>query len=128
MLNSVALNAILDVDEFLFEGMTPIKIQHAIRSVEPIKVSYSHRRSQMESMVHFLAVVVTVLASYLFLLVPLCDTMMAVKRELCDGQTDFVVAYSTDTQISWGLFTEDVGLHLMGSGDSAFGFWLDLSS
>ncbi|OLQ04216.1 Eukaryotic translation initiation factor isoform 4G-2 [Symbiodinium microadriaticum] len=108
MLNSVALNAILDVDEFLFEGMTPIKIQHAIRSVEPIKVSYSHRRSQMESMVHFLAVVVTVLASYLFLLVPLCDTMMAVKRELCDGQTDFVVAYSTDTQISWGLFTEDL--------------------
>ena len=107
MLNSVALNAILDVDEFLFEGMTPIKIQHAIRSVEPISVKYSHRRSQVESMVHFLAVLATVLASYLFLLVPLCETMMAVKRELCDGQRDFVVAYSTETQISWGLETED---------------------
>ena len=107
MLNSVALNAILDVDEFLFEGMTPIKIQHAIRSVEPISVKYSHRRSQVESMVHFLAVLATVLASYLFLLVPLCETMMTVKRELCDGQRDFVVAYSTETQISWGLETED---------------------
>ncbi|CAE7326383.1 unnamed protein product [Symbiodinium sp. CCMP2592] len=109
MLNSVALNAILDVDEFLFEGMTPIKIQHAIRSVEPISVKYSHRRSQVESMVHFLAVLATVLASYLFLLVPLCETMMTVKRELCDGQRDFVVAYSTETQISWGLETEAIG-------------------
>jgi len=108
MLNSVALNAILDVDEFLFEGMTPIKIQHAIRSVEPISVSYSHRRSQMESFLHFLAVLGTVLASYLFLLVPLCETMMTVKRELCGGQTDFVVAYSTETQISWGLETKDL--------------------
>ena len=107
MLNSVALNAILDVDEFLFEGMTPIKIQHAIRSVEPISVKYSHRRSQVESMVHFLAVLATVLASYLFLLVPLCETMMTVKRELCDGKRDFVVAYSTETQVSWGLGTED---------------------
>ncbi|CAE7660819.1 unnamed protein product [Symbiodinium sp. CCMP2456] len=108
MLNSVALNAILDVDEFLFEGMTPIKIQHAIRSVEPISVKYSHRRSQVESMVHFLAVLATVLASYLFLLVPLCETMMTVKRELCDGQRDFVVAYNTETQVSWGMDTEDV--------------------
>ena len=58
-------------------------------------------------MVHFLAVLATVLASYLFLLVPLCETMMTVKRELCDGQRDFVVAYSTETQISWGLETED---------------------
>ena len=108
MLNSVALNAILDVDEFLFEGMTPIKIQHALRSVEPISVKYSHRRSQVESMVHFLAVLATVLASYLFLLVPLCETMMTVKRELCDGQRDFVVAYNTETQVSWGLRTEDL--------------------
>ena len=107
MLNSVALNAILDVDEFLFEGMTPIKIQHAIRSVEPISVKYSHRRSQVESMVHFLAVLATVLASYLFLLVPLCETMMTVKRELCDGQINFVVAYNTETQVSWGMDTED---------------------
>ncbi|CAE6951125.1 unnamed protein product [Symbiodinium natans] len=108
MLNSVALNAILDVDEFLFEGMTPIKIQHAIRSVEPISVKYSHRRSQVESMVHFLAVLATVLASYLFLLVPLCETMMTVKRELCDGQRNFVVAYNTETQVSWGMDTEDI--------------------
>ena len=28
MLNAVALNAILDVDEFLFNGLTPMKFQH----------------------------------------------------------------------------------------------------
>ncbi|CAE7525601.1 unnamed protein product [Symbiodinium pilosum] len=108
MLNAVALNAILDVDEFLFAGMTPIKIQHAIQDLEPIKVSYSHRRSQIESMVQLLAVMATVLTAYLFLLVPLGDTMLTVKRELCDGQRDFVVSYSTETQISFGLDTQDL--------------------
>eukprot|EP00439_Symbiodinium_sp_Y106_P018663 s797_g2.t1 len=108
MLNAVALNAILDVDEFLFEGMTPIKIQRAIRSVEPINVRYTHRRSQMESMVHFVAVLATVWSSYLLLLVPLCETMLTVKHELCGGQRDFVVAYSTETQVSWGVRTEDI--------------------
>ena len=107
MLNAVALNAILDVDEFLFAGMTPIKIQHAIQDLEPINVRYSYQRSQIESMVHFIAVVATVLSSYLFLLVPLCETMIDVKRELCDGNRDFVVAYSTETQISYGLITQD---------------------
>ena len=113
MLNAVALNAILDVDEFLFEGMTPIKLQHAIRSLEPISVSYTHRRSQTESMVHFLAVLVTVLASYLLLLAPLSETMMTVKRELCDGQRDFVVSYNTETQISSGLLTQDVAREML---------------
>ena len=107
MLNAVALNAVLDVDEFLFAGMTPIKIQHAIQELEPINVSYSHRRSQTESLVHFFAVVATVLTSYLFLLVPLNETMITIKQELCDGVKNFVVAYSTETQIAYGLITED---------------------
>ena len=53
MLNAVALNSILDVDEFLFAGMAPIKIQSAIRNLKPISVSYSRCRSQLESFVHF---------------------------------------------------------------------------
>ncbi|CAE7655236.1 unnamed protein product [Symbiodinium sp. CCMP2456] len=108
MLNAVALNAILDVDEFLFEGMTPIKIQRAIRSIEPINVRYTRRRSQVESLVHFVAVLATVWSSYLLLLVPLCETMLTVKHELCGGQRDFVVAYSSETQVSWGVRTEDI--------------------
>ena len=49
MLNAVALNAILDVDEFLFAGFTPISIQLAVQNLEPVKMKYSRRRSQLES-------------------------------------------------------------------------------
>ena len=49
MLNAVALNAILDVDEFLFMGLTPMKFQHAIQGLSPMRVLYSRRRSQWES-------------------------------------------------------------------------------
>ena len=49
MLNAVALNAILDVDEFLFAGFTPISIQLAVQNLEPVKMKYSRQRSQLES-------------------------------------------------------------------------------
>ncbi|CAK9090239.1 Uncharacterized protein SCF082_LOCUS42568 [Durusdinium trenchii] len=105
MLNAVALNAILDVDEFLFIGMTPIKIQHTIKSLEPIKVNYSHRRSQRETAVHFTLITITVLLSYSFLVVPLTNNMLAVKTELCGGNRTFVVAYNPETQTTFGLVT-----------------------
>ena len=49
MLNAVALNAILDVDEFLFAGFMPISIQLAVQNLEPVKMKYSRLRSQLES-------------------------------------------------------------------------------
>ncbi|CAE7375478.1 unnamed protein product [Symbiodinium sp. CCMP2592] len=107
MLNAVALNAILDVDEFLFAGMTPIKIQHAIQSLKPIKVKYSRQRSQLESIVHFVTLSILVLLSYYLLLGPLGDTMLAVKNELCGGDQAFVVAYNSDTQQTFGLKTSE---------------------
>ena len=107
MLNAVALNAILDVDEFLFTGMTPIKIQHAIQSLKPIKVKYSRQRSQFESLVHFVTLSLLVLMSYYLLLGPLGDTMLAVKNELCGGNQAFVVAFNTETQQTFGLRTAE---------------------
>ena len=105
MLNAVALNAILDVDEFLFAGMTPVKIQHAIQSLKPIKVKYSRQRSQCESLMHLVSLSILVLLSYYLLLGPLGDTMLAVKNELCGGDQAFVVAYNSDTQQTFGLKT-----------------------
>jgi len=105
MLNAVALNAILDVDEFLFAGMTPIKIQHAVQSLEPIQVRYSRRRSQWETLVHVSLILMTVLLSYTLLLVPLSNTMQTVKNELCGGNQTFVVSYNRETQEIIGLRT-----------------------
>ena len=105
MLNAVALNSILDVDEFLFAGMAPIKIQHAIQNVTPIRIRYSRYRSQLESLVHFSALLTLILLSYFLLLVPLSDAMLAVKSELCGGIQRFVVSYNAATQMTIGLAT-----------------------
>lgn len=44
MLNAVALNSILDVDEFLFASFAPISIQLGVRNLQPVRMSYSRRR------------------------------------------------------------------------------------
>lgn len=49
MLHAVALNAILDIDEFLFVGMTPAKIQETLGKLKPKHVSKGHLRRQLES-------------------------------------------------------------------------------
>ena len=106
MLNAVALNAILDVDEFLFSGMTPIKIQHAVQKLRPIKVKYGRLRSQVESVVHFVSLTLLIFLAYYALLLPLSDTMLAVKNELCGGNQTFVVSYNSQTQQTIALKTE----------------------
>ncbi|CAE6955641.1 unnamed protein product [Symbiodinium sp. CCMP2456] len=105
MLNAVALNAILDVDEFLFVGMTPIKIQHAIQNLEPMQVKYSRRRSECESMVHFMGLVILVSSTYFFQLAPLTEAMLDLKNELCGGNQSFVVGFNPETQLTHALIT-----------------------
>ena len=115
MLNAVALNAILDVDEFLFVGMTPIKIQHAIQSLEPMRVKYSRRRSECESVVHFISLVALVSCTYLFQLGPLTEAMLSLKNELCGGNQGFVVGFNPETQLTHALNTPsslDIGRNL----------------
>ena len=107
MLNAVALNAILDVDEFLFAGMVPIKTQHFIKELQPIHVKYSRIRSQFESLFHCVSLLLLVSASYFLLLEPLSDTMLSVKHELCGGNQTFVAAFNPDTQFTFGKVTAD---------------------
>ncbi|CAJ1440318.1 unnamed protein product [Effrenium voratum] len=112
MLNAVALNAILDVDEFLFVGMTPAKINEAVRKLKPRRVNYSHQRSQTESAVHFASLLVVVVLSYVLLLEPLKRAMLDVKTEMCYGNQTFVVSYNAETQRTIGLVTvpsRDIG-------------------
>lgn len=105
MLNAVALNAILDVDEFLFAGFTPISLQVAIKDLEPIKVRYTSRRSQLESVCMFLLLLGTFLLPYVSLLQPLGVAMMDVKREMCGGNQTFVVGENAQTQVVLGYKT-----------------------
>ncbi|CAJ1327983.1 unnamed protein product [Effrenium voratum] len=107
MLNAVALNAILDVDEFLFAGFTPISMQLAVRKLQPVRIRYSARRSHVESVTLMVLLATTMLVPYFVLLKPQSDTMLQVKWELCGGNRTFVVSRNAETQLISGLVTED---------------------
>ena len=101
----MALHAVLDIDEFIFESMTPIKMHHGIQQLQPIQISCSRRRSQLESLVHFVSLISLISLAYLLLLVPLGDNMLKLKNELCGGTQTFVVRYNSDSQIPYGFST-----------------------
>lgn len=105
MLNAVALNAILDVDEFLFDGFTPLSIHVAVESLEPMRVKHTRQRSQIESFVLFLLLLFTFVVPYFTLLNPLGQTMLAVKLSLCGGFQEFVVAQNGNSQVITGRGT-----------------------
>jgi len=106
MLNAVALSAILDVDEYLFSGLTPMKFQHAIQSLEPLTVKYSTRRSEWESSFQCMLLLFTAVLPYFFLLKPFGALMIDVKIELCEGNQTFVIDHNADTQLTYGFRTQ----------------------
>ena len=89
------------------EAGTEISRTKAIQNLKPIKVKYSRARSQFESFVHMVSLIVLVFLAYYLLLVPLSDTMLAVKNELCGGDQTFVVSYNSDSQQTYGLMTKE---------------------
>lgn len=81
MLNAVALNGIMDVDELLFAAFTPLSIQHQLQRLRPVKMKYTSGRSQRESVVLFFLLLATVLIPYFVLLQPLGDGMLEIKKD-----------------------------------------------
>eukprot|EP00439_Symbiodinium_sp_Y106_P069649 s538_g12.t1 len=107
MLNAVALNAILDVDEWLFAGFSPISIELSVKQLNPITVSYSQRRSQAEAVGLLALLLTTLLIPYVVLLQPLGQTMSDVKWEMCAGNQNFVVVQNAETQVITGMDTKN---------------------
>ena len=62
ILNAVALEAILQIDELIFVALYPKKVQTAIYELEPVKIRYTRRSGQLESclMLFLLATAVSV--------------------------------------------------------------------
>ena len=61
------------------------------QDLEAIKVTYSQRRSQLETTLLVLGMSLLMLWPWHFLVEPLGVSMTAVKKAYCDGPQDFVV-------------------------------------
>ncbi|CAE6948158.1 unnamed protein product [Symbiodinium natans] len=105
ILNAVALSAVLQVDEIFYAALMPKQVQTSILDLEAIKVTYTHRRSQLESLLLFAFMAGLTLWSYFSVVKPLTESMMQVKQAYCGGRQDFVVASNTNQNITVGLQT-----------------------
>ncbi|CAE7749771.1 acnB [Symbiodinium sp. CCMP2592] len=94
ILNAVALGAILEIDEMIFASLLPKKVQVAIYELEAIQVKYTRAKSQLEGLFIFIMVATLSLAPFFLWVQPLSQTMIAVKKEYCANNQDFVMAFN----------------------------------
>ncbi|CAE7763722.1 NLRC3 [Symbiodinium sp. CCMP2456] len=93
MLNSVALESVLHVDEFIFSALVPTNLQQKIQTLQPVKIKKSRRCPSLENVVLFSALSAALLLPYLLILAPLKETMLQVKYELCGGEQRFAMGF-----------------------------------
>ncbi|CAK9099102.1 unnamed protein product [Durusdinium trenchii] len=105
MLNAVALGAILEVDEMFFAALMPKKIQIKIQDLEAIKITYSQRRSQVESVLLVIFMTGLMIWPWQALVEPLGEAMKLVKTEYCGYNQDFVVGLNENLGVPVGLHT-----------------------
>lgn len=109
MLNAVALEAVLHVDEFLFSGCTPTKIQYRIQNLPPVRVNQHQTRNSIENFIIVVLITCALVIPFTTLLQPLTSTMLSVKHQMCGGNRTFIVTFNSDTQQTIGKTTRPIG-------------------
>eukprot|EP00439_Symbiodinium_sp_Y106_P016678 s3216_g2.t1 len=99
ILNAVALGAILEIDEMIFVSLLPKKVQVAIYELEAIQ----------EGLFIFIMVATLSLAPFFMWVQPLSQTMIAVKKEYCANNQDFVMAFNEDVLAGVGTLIVGIG-------------------
>ncbi|CAK9100246.1 Protein NLRC3 [Durusdinium trenchii] len=92
MLNAVALEAVLHIDEFICRALVPTNMQQKIKRLPPMQVRRSRRWPSVENVILACMLAAALLVPWMTVLVPLRETMLSVKREMCGGDIDFVIA------------------------------------
>ena len=106
ILNAVALEAILQIDELIFVALYPKKVQTAIYELEPVKIRYTRRSGQLESCLMLFLLATAVSVPFFLWVKPITDMMLTVTVEYCGGDQDFVVSLNQDLWLSdWSVYT-----------------------
>jgi hypothetical protein len=92
LLNAVALQFVLDLDEYLFAALSPWRITSVVKSMEPIRLrALTSRAGEFRSLCSLLiSILFTVLVVTTYYL-PFRENLLQLEREVCGGATDFVI-------------------------------------
>jgi len=96
LLNAVALEFVISIDELLFEVLAPAKLQRLVAAARPLKVRASAARSGLDagSMGTLACVGGCIVAVCATVMTQQVDTLVSARDALCGGDQDFV--YTTD--------------------------------
>ena len=105
ILNCAALGFVIDVDEVLFASVLTSRVQHAVRTMQPLSLRSFRIEGSLRPCVVYVAIVIVVV-----LAVPSCistlDLMEDLRHIMCDGRQDFVfVEMPATTWIALNLVT-----------------------
>ena len=107
ILNVVALNFVISLDEGLCRCLVPRRVCTALSNMEPLRVK-SSKVPPSSSLVKFVFLGVAVVSIYLVLLNPFFGRLFLAQRILCSGDTDFIYAVNPATGVVYVARAEDV--------------------
>lgn len=94
ILNAVALEIVLNVDEIIFEGLVPIHLKNFLCSVQPIKVNRSCQVSGLNfyAPLRFILVGLLLILAFAWQIAPNVEVLDDARDVVCSGHLDFVYA------------------------------------
>eukprot|EP00930_Biecheleria_cincta_P025370 TRINITY_DN18073_c0_g1_i1.p1 TRINITY_DN18073_c0_g1~~TRINITY_DN18073_c0_g1_i1.p1 ORF type:complete len:742 (+),score=87.44 TRINITY_DN18073_c0_g1_i1:67-2292(+) len=103
MLNAIALNFVLNIDEVLFQIMIPRRTQTLLANLQPIKMEHGAfekkvRMGWVPCLARLVILSALIIAVNTQLVDPFFDRIRAAMSILCDGNLDFVYATDPITQ------------------------------
>eukprot|EP00930_Biecheleria_cincta_P103339 TRINITY_DN9529_c0_g1_i1.p1 TRINITY_DN9529_c0_g1~~TRINITY_DN9529_c0_g1_i1.p1 ORF type:complete len:1019 (+),score=109.00 TRINITY_DN9529_c0_g1_i1:349-3057(+) len=107
ILNAVALEIILNLDEMLFHALAPTPSKHLIQNLEPLKMKPWPRKLGLDvkSMIMTLVMPIFLAVSFLFLLGPTVAEFTNIVDATCQGSQDFVVAEHAQLGVVFAMNT-----------------------
>jgi hypothetical protein len=103
LLNAVALEFVLNIDELLYLSLAPMKTRRLILLLKhiPIKQAYAWKGLDLNAFVAGVFTVSFLAAVFGFLMIPEMDRMMAAKSEMCEGFKEFSYTMTATGSASW---------------------------
>jgi hypothetical protein len=105
VLNAVALEFVLCVDEIIFEALAPRRIRKLISSLEETPLSFPARKSwsgmDLKAILCCVAVGTFALSSLFFIILPFEHRLKLADDALCAGELNFVYAVNAGGVPSW---------------------------
>jgi hypothetical protein len=103
LLNTVALEFIVSVDELIFEAAAPVRAARLIADLRPISLAPMREWKGLDTgaFATFLISIGTVAVVFVMLINPQVDVMVKARDALCSGDTDFVYTIDGLGVMAW---------------------------